>query len=231
MCYLGTLYKFELEVLVMISLRSVVGVALLASGCGSTGLMGLEADSVTAAPEPAAGPRPTVEVSAFRVAAPKAKKEVGDGLQDMLMMALLRTECCRVLEPQGDGGSGAEYLVTGALTEFEPSVAGAKASVPANTPVDQLRGSFAGVMQELGIDSANTDAAQVGLDIRLVKAGEIRHATHVTGYAVDIESLKFSDDSLGSGLEVYSNTPMDAAVRDAVEKAAQEIAVSAQPSY
>jgi curli biogenesis system outer membrane secretion channel CsgG len=165
------------------------------------------------------------------VAAPKAKEEVGDGLQDMLMMALLRTECCRILEPEGDSSSGAEYLVAGALTEFEPSVAGAKASVPANTPVDQLSSGFASLIQQIGIDSANADAAQVGLDIRLIKAGEIRHATHVTGYAVDIESLKFSDDSLGSGLEVYSNTPMEAAVRDAVEKAAQEIAGSARPSY
>ena len=107
----------------------------------------------------------------------------------------------------------------------------AKASVPANTPVDQLSSGFASLIQQIGIDSANADAAQVGLDIRLIKAGEIRHATHVTGYAVDIESLKFSDDSLGSGLEVYSNTPMEAAVRDAVEKAAQEIAGSARPSY
>ena len=215
----------------MILSRSVVGVLLLTGGCASTGMMGMDVDSVKAAPEAAVGPRPTVAVSAFRVAAPKAKEEVGDGLQDMLMMALLRTECCRVLEPEGDSSSGAEYLVAGALTEFEPSVAGAKASVPANTPVDQLSSGFASLIQQIGIDSANADAAQVGLDIRLIKAGEIRHATHVTGYAVDIESLKFSDDSLGSGLEVYSNTPMEGAVRDAVEKAAQEIAGSARPSY
>ena len=138
------------------------------------------------------------------------------------MMALLRTECCRVLEPEGDTSSGAEYLVVGALTEFEPSVAGAKA--------DQLSSGFGSIMHQIGIDSATADAAQVGLDIRLVKAGEIRHAAHVTGYSVDIDSLKFSDDSLGSGLEVYSNTPLEAAVRDAVEKAAQEIAGSARPS-
>jgi curli biogenesis system outer membrane secretion channel CsgG len=231
LCVTGQVLQFELEVLVMILLRSLVGIVLLASGCASTGMVGMDVDSVRAAPEPAAGPRPTVAVSAFRVAAPKAKEEVGDGLQDMLMMALLRTGCCRVLEPAGDDGAGAEYLVTGALTEFEPSVTGAKASVPADTPGDQLRGSFRGVMQRLGLDSAETEAAQVGLDIRLVKAGEIRHAAHVTGYAVDIESLKFSDDSLGSGMEVYSNTPMEAAVRDAIEQAAQEIAGSAQPSY
>jgi hypothetical protein len=47
---------------------------------------------------------------------------------------------------------------------------------------------------------------------------------------VDIESLQFSDDSLGSGLEVYSNTPMEAAVRDAIEKAAVLIAKSAEPT-
>ena len=47
---------------------------------------------------------------------------------------------------------------------------------------------------------------------------------------MDIEPLKFSDDALGSELEVYSNTPIEAAVRDAIEKAAVFIARSAGPT-
>lgn len=86
-------------------------------------------------------------------------------------------------------------------------------------------------MRRIGIESATADAAEVGIDIRLVEQGtnEIRNATHVRGYAVNIDALKFTDDSLGSGMEVYSNTPIEAAVRDAIEKAATFIAKSAEP--
>jgi curli biogenesis system outer membrane secretion channel CsgG len=198
--------------------------ALFASGCATGGMISSSVDSVEAVPEPAAGPRPTVAVSPFKVAAPKAKEEVGDGLQDMLSMALLRTQCCQVLEADQDGGS-ADYIVTGALTEFEPSVGGLRAS-------DRGMGGLAGFMQKIGIQNANADAAQVGIDIRLVEQGtrKIRNATLVRGMAVDVESLKFSDDSLGSGLEVYSNTPMEAAVRDAIEEAAAFVARSAEPT-
>jgi curli biogenesis system outer membrane secretion channel CsgG len=128
------------------------------------------------------------------------------------------------LEADQDGGS-ADYIVTGALTEFEPSVGGLRAS-------DRGMGGLAGFMQKIGIQNANADAAQVGIDIRLVEQGtrKIRNATLVRGMAVDVESLKFSDDSLGSGLEVYSNTPMEAAVRDAIEEAAAFVARSAEPT-
>jgi curli biogenesis system outer membrane secretion channel CsgG len=206
-------------------IRLLAGIVLLTSSCATGGLIGSSVDSVSATPEPAAGPRPTVAVSSFKVAAPKAKNEVGDGLQDMLSMALLRTQCCQVVEFDQNGNASADYLVTGALTEFEPSVGGVKAS-------GQASGAVAGFMQRIGIQNANADAAHVGIDIRLVEQGthEIRNATLVRGVALDIESLKFSDDSLGSGLEVYSNTPMEAAVRDAIEKAAVFIARSAVPS-
>jgi curli biogenesis system outer membrane secretion channel CsgG len=205
--------------------RLLAGIALLTSGCGTGGIVGSSVDSVSAAPEPAAGPRPTVAVSSFNIAAPKAEKEVGNSLQDMLTMALLRTQCCQVLEADEDGSSSADYLVTGALTEFEPSVGGMGAS-------DHGSGVLAGFMQEVGLQNANADAAHVGIDIRLVAQStrEIRNATLVRGVAADIESLQFSDDSLGSGLEVYSNTPMEAAVRDAIEKAAVLIAKSAEPT-
>ena len=203
----------------------LAGLALLTSGCGTGGMVGSSVDSVSAAPEPAAGPLPTVAVSSFNVAAPKAEKEVGNSLQDMLTMALLRTQCCQVLEAEQDGSSSADYLVTGALTEFEPSVGGVEAS-------NHGSGGLAGFMQEVGLQNANADAAHVGIDIRLVAQStrEIRNATLVRGVAMDIESLQFSDDSLGSGLEVYSNTPMEAAVRDAIEKAAVFVAKSAEPT-
>jgi curli biogenesis system outer membrane secretion channel CsgG len=207
-----------------LQIRLLAGIVLLTSGCGTGGVVGSSVDSVNAAPELASGPRPTIAVSSFKIAAPKAKEEVGDGLQDMLSMALLRTQCCDVLEPDQDGGGGADYLVTGALTEFEPSAGGVTAS-------DQGNGGVAGLMQRIGVQNVSADAAQVGIDIRLVEQGtrKIRNATFVRGIAVDLESLEFSDDSLGSGLEVYSNTPMEAAVRDAIDKAAYFIAESTAP--
>ncbi len=207
----------------------LVGAVLLTGSCATSGLVGVEADSVEAAPT--TGPRPTISVSSFTVAAAKAKEELGDGLQDMLNMALLRTQCCRVLDSRQDGRGSADYVVIGALTEFEPSVTSVQANLPVGTPLDNMRSSFAGVMHQLGIQSATADTAEVGIDVRLVVQGtsEIRNATHIRGRAVSIDALKFTDDSLGSGLEVYSNTPMEAAVRDAIEKAATFIAKSAEP--
>lgn len=203
----------------------LVGFVLFTSGCA----VGVDVDSVEAVP--AASTRPTIAVSTFNITAPKAKDEVGEGLQDMLNMALLRTQCCRVLESDQDGGGNADYVVIGALTKFEPSIGGVKTSVPTGTPLDKVRSSLGGIMRRIGIESATADAAEVGIDIRLVEQGtnEIRNATHVRGYAVNIDALKFTDDSLGSGMEVYSNTPIEAAVRDAIEKAATFIAKSAEP--
>lgn len=203
-------------------IRLLAGIVLLFSGCTTGGMVSSNVESVETAPKPASGLRPTVAVSSFRVAAAKAKEEFGDGLQDMLTMALVRTQCCQVLEPDHDGGGDADYLVTGALTEFEPSIGGLKAS-------DQGSGGIGELMQRIGIQDASVDAAQVGIDIRLVEQAtrEIRSATLVRGVSVDVESLKFADDSLGSGLEVYSNTPMEAAVRDAIEQAASFVAESA----
>ena len=82
-------------------IRLLAGVALLTSGCTIGGMVGAAVDSVEAAPEPAAGPRPKVVVAAFKVAAPKAREEVGDGLRQAGIAALgLGADRVEVHEPR-----------------------------------------------------------------------------------------------------------------------------------
>ena len=109
------------------------------------------------------GPRARIAVASFRCKAAKCNGEIGDGVADMLSTALFRTGKFVVLErgaglksiqeelnlgqsgyvrqgasPQMGLMEGADVLVIGAITAFEPNasgIGGGGIAIPLNLPV------------------------------------------------------------------------------------------------
>ena len=160
----------------------------------------------------------------------KTPYTVGWGMTDMLVSALFRTGRFIVLERENldvvlqeqklssvgvvnekasiPAGmlEGAEFLVIGAITEFEPDEKGVKTLV-------------GGVKQ-----------SHVALDMRIVDSttGRVVSSVTVEGKATDVALnagvLKYIGVSpLVSGLKAWSNTPMDKAIRTCLEKAVEYI--------
>lgn len=155
---------------------------------------------------------------------------VGWGMTDMLTSALFRTGRFIVLERENldvvlqeqrlssvgvvnektavPAGmlEGAEFLVIGAITEFEPDARGVK------TPLGGAKQSH------------------VALDMRIVDStsGRVVSSVTVEGQATDVALnagvLKYIGVSpLISGLKAWSNTPMDKAIRLCLEKAVEHV--------
>ena len=140
----------------VISIVLLVGSFLYMQGCITPGQGGggnsfnqpaqVEKPLVTCAPS---GARPTLAVMPFKIAAGyRAQRAAGDGLSDMLLSALVETQCFRVVERSrmedimreqgmGLGGTiddrtaarvgglaGAQLLVMGTITEFKENASG-----------------------------------------------------------------------------------------------------------
>lgn len=158
---------------------------------------------------------------------------IGEGLAEMLMTELVKVDRFIVLErgaisdvvveqELGSGGLvrketaaqtgqliGAQVIVRGAVTEFSPQVRGAKGGI--STP--EFKGGVA------------TESAYVALDIRLidVNSGQVIASSSATGTAPSTGVSGSLQGPYGSGValggEVFFNTPIGRATREAISKA------------
>lgn len=187
------------------------------------------------------GPKARIAVSSFTDKTAKGYYEIGDGLADMLTTALFHSNRFIVLERQqlgevlqeqdlGAAGrikpgteapvgqiEGAELLVTGAVTEFEPNAGAVGGGV-----------IFGGLPIGLG---GGGKRAHLAIDMRVIDArsSRILTATTVEGTATDIAGLAAFQigggaSELGIGLGGYKNTPMEKAIRIAILEAVNYIA-------
>ncbi len=199
------------------------------------------------------GPKARIGVPRFDCKAEKCGGDIGFGLSDMLSTALFKSGRFVVLE-RGEGLSevqreldlgesgyvdkskaprkglmeGADVLVMGAITAFEPKASGTRAGgvvVPFNVPL-------------LGGVAVKKDEAYIAADIRLVdvRTGRIINATTVEGLASrykvgGIGGFIAGTVALGAGFSTYKNTPMEKAVRVMLENAIDEIAKLVPPDY
>src|SRR4030042_1279419 len=141
---------------------SVIGYSLLVvslAGCASLNAMMQPTAQVDnnagAAPlPPYSGPKARVAVADFEVKAAKASNEIGSGLREMLVTALVNSNRFSVVErqalnavmqeqelsasgaaEQGKGGpqrgkiKTADLIITAAVTEFEPQASGGRAGI------------------------------------------------------------------------------------------------------
>ncbi len=211
--------------------------------------------------EPYDGPKARLAVSRFVVKAAKAYGTIGDGLADMLATALFQSNRYIVLERQALGDvlaeqdlgasgrvtpdtaaklgkiEGAELLVMGTVTEFEPGSAGAGASVggalgSAAGSVLGPAGCVAGYIA--GVVAGSIQTSHVAIDLKIVdtRTSRVVAVTSVEGKATDIAGLgAIAGTDLGVGLSGYAKTPMEKAVRVAIQEAVKEIVSKTPAQY
>jgi len=176
------------------------------------------------------GPQKRIAVSNFEYRAGKDSGEIGSGMADMLTNALFNTGRFIVLErerldevmdeqdmanskrfkketaaPKGEL-EGAELLIRGSVIQFEPKCRGGSAILV----------------------SGNVACMAINLRIIEAKTGRVVNATTVEGTSADnrVGIIWTRGSALPVGLGTYSNTPMEAAIRNCIETAVQHIAAT-----
>jgi len=238
----------------------VLGAVLVAQlgGCGTidkfTKPSARVDNNAGATPLPAyTGPKARIAVLDFDVKAAKATGEIGTGLREMLVTALVNSNRFRVVERQvlnaemqeqelaasGAAAQGAsaqrgqiktaDLAITAAVTEFEPQASGGAGGIGG--------GGGAGSGMLGGLLGASLNKAHMVLDIRILdtSTSEVLAATRVQGQASDISggfmAGFFGGWALGTGLGAYANTPMEKAVRICVIEGVRYISQTVPEKY
>ncbi len=199
------------------------------------------------------GPKARIAVASFKCKAAKCSGQIGSGIADMLATALFRTGRFIVLErgeglkavqeelnlgqsgyvrpgaaPQIGQMEGADILVIGAITAFEPEASGVGGGglvIPYKIPF-------------LGGAKFKKKEAYIAADLRLidVRTGRVIAATTVEGKASSwkvggLMGGVLGDVALGGGLEAYRNTPLEKAVRVMLYNAVEAISRMVPENY
>jgi curli biogenesis system outer membrane secretion channel CsgG len=202
---------------------------------------------------PYSGPKARIAVADFEVKAAKASGEIGSGLRDMMVTALVNSNRFRVVErqvlnaimqeqelsvsgaAQPDSGlkrgqiKTADLIVTAAVTEFEPQASGGSGGIGGGGGVGS------GILG--GLLGASLNKAQMALDLRIIdtSTSEVLAATRVQGQASDIAggimAGFFGSWSLGAGLGVYANTPMEKAIRICIIEGVRYLSQTVPANY
>jgi curli biogenesis system outer membrane secretion channel CsgG len=202
---------------------------------------------------PYSGPKARIAVGDFDVKAVKAYGEIGTGLREMLITALINSNRFRVVERQalnsvmqeqelsasgaaqaGAGGpergkiKTADVVITAAVTEFEPNASGGNAGIGGYGVAGGIIG---------GILGGALNKAHMALDIRIIdtSTSEVLAATRVQGQASNVAGGVmagfFGGWGLGAGLSGYANTPMEKAIRVCIIEAVKYIAQATPTNY
>ncbi len=237
----------------------VICAAILAvcfAGCATITQPTAQVDNNARAPPypPYSGPKARIAVADFDVKAAKATGEIGTGLRDMMVTALVNSNRFSVVErqvlsavmkeqelaasgaaAQGAGGAQrgqiktADLIITAAVTEFEPQASGGAGGIGGGGGVGS------GILG--GLLGAAFNKAHMALDIRIIDAStsEVLAATRVQGQASDVAggfmAGFFGGWALGGGLTVYANTPMEKAIRICIIEAIRYVSQTIPPNY
>lgn len=123
----------------------------------------------------------------------------------------------------------ADLIITAEVISFEPQVSGGSDGVGGGG------GSASGVLG--GLLGSTLNKAYIALDIRIVDAAtsEVLTTTRIQGQAADTDvagASKFFDNwNFGRGLEDYSDTPMEKAIRICLVETVRYIAEAVPASY
>ncbi len=199
------------------------------------------------------GPQARIAVADFQDKMKRNRyyaNEYGSGMKDMLTTALFnsnryivleRDHVDSILEEQDFGASGrvkqetasatgeiegAELLVVAAVTGFDPATSGAGGAVGS---------AFGGILGDLaGGIAGGFSQASIAIDVRIVDA---RTSRVVAATSVESKASKFggggvlSGVATGAGLGGFSKTPMEQAIRDAIEKMVQFLVSKTPAQY
>lgn len=200
------------------------------------------------------GLKARIAVSDFDVKSAKATGEIGTGLREMLITALVNSNRFRVVERQvlnavmqeqdlavsgtaAQAASGAQrgqiktadLIITAAVAEFEPQASGGAGGVGGGGGVGS--GMLGGLL------GMSLNKAHIALDIRIIDSSDsqVLASTRVQGQATDISggfmAGFFGGWPLGAGLASYANTPMEKAIRICVIEGVRYISQTVPPGY
>jgi len=204
-----------------------VAVLALLGGCVTDSALAPDRAAVTrrvahTCPEP----RPRVAVARFDSGAKDMPAEIGPALTDMLVAAMTETGCYRMIDstvlasiandasdhaPGLARQAGADLLVAGRVTDFEPNASGADVGVKGGSRLSEWLHSVGGLQ---------VASSRVSLALRLVDArtGEVVAASTLTGSARDL-GASVQENDLGLSLAAHAKTPMGEAMRAAIDQA------------
>jgi outer membrane protein OmpA-like peptidoglycan-associated protein/curli biogenesis system outer membrane secretion channel CsgG len=207
------------------------------------------------------GPKARIAVARFTNKSGKGQAAgIGTGMSDMLATALFQSGRYIVLEREtlqdvigeqdlGASGrirgqtaapigqiEGAEILVTAAITEFEPGSSGAEAGLGASGQRGGGTSNLAGRLfgNVVGKLAGSFQSSHIALDMRLIdtRTSRIVAATSVKGDATDIAGLGgLAGGGLSGELSGYSKTPMEKAIRLAIQNAVQFVLAQTPAQY
>jgi curli biogenesis system outer membrane secretion channel CsgG len=208
--------------------------------------------------EDATGPKARIAVTRFENKSAKGGGEIGTGMSEMLANALFATNRFIVLEREAIGDvlveqdfgasgrvkqetapsigeiEGAEILVMGTITEFEPGTSGVggEAEKAFDLPghITRRVGETLGKIKAGGA----IKKSHVALIIKMVdsKTGRRLASEQVEGKATDIEGLAgLSKGTLSGALSGYSKTPMEKAIRICIDEAVKLIVAKTPERY
>ncbi len=191
---------------------------------------------------PYSGLKSSIAVADLDVNASKAGSKVGVGLRDMLVWLLKESNRFLLTErneiktdsetPQlqkDNAKKPADLIITAKVVSFEPQVSGGSDGVGGGG------GSASGVLG--GLLGTTLNKAYIALDIQIVDAvtSKVLATTKIQGQAADTDvasAAKFFDNwNLGCGLEDYSNTPMEKAIRICLIEIVRYIAEAVPVEY
>lgn len=201
------------------------------------------------------GPKARIAVAKFNCKAAKCYGDIGEGIKDMLVDALVKSGKFIVLE-RGESFEavkeeinlsqsgyiqkgkkiqkglmeGADILVVGSIVAFEPRAGGFNTG--------SIVGGLLSKVPVFGGVKIGKKDAYIAAIIRLIdtRTGRIISSTRVEGKASSFKigglgGILSGSIGLGAGLETYKNTPMEKAVMVMVDNAVKEISKNIPDSY
>ncbi|NWG03016.1 MAG: SH3 domain-containing protein [Syntrophaceae bacterium] len=201
------------------------------------------------------GPKARVAVTRFEDKSAKGSSEIGNGMAEMLSNALFATNRFIVLERQalddvlqeqdlGASGrvkqqtaarigevEGADLLIMGTITEFEPGTAGAGGGAGGIIPLPGRSGHIA---RGIGGIAGGVKTSHVAIIIKVVDArtGRRLASEQVEGKATDIGGMAgMGGWALAGAFGGYSKTPMEKAIRICINEAVRVIETKTPKEY
>jgi curli biogenesis system outer membrane secretion channel CsgG len=203
--------------------------------------------------EDAMGPKARVAVSRFNDKSAKGNYtgQIGDGMAEMLSNALFSTSRFIVLERQALGDvikeqdlgasgrvkqdtaapigelEGADLLIQGTITEFEPGTSGAGGGLGGWAP----SGKFGWVAGAIG---GGVKTSHVAMIVKVIDArtGRVLASEQVEGKATDVGGvIGGGGPHLAGVFGAYSKTPMEKAIRVSIDEAVKLIVAKTPPEY
>ena len=213
-------------------LAALAALSLSLAGCAASTATVISSSGpgiAAAQSEPAHGPKPRIAVQPFEFRSSEGGPGVGVGMADMLTDALFNTNKFIVVERDRVGDLTAEQDL-GATGRFNKDTV---------APIGQLEGaellirgsitSFERNCSGGSIIIASTKESCIGINLRIVdvRTGRVVNATTVEATSANRGvGIVFTNPDLPIGLGAFSKTPMEKAIRNAIEAAVQYIAAN-----